>query len=167
VLAALAVAALAACGTTTGGPAAVDQPSPLPTDIAVAVQPLGAALSTAHDAIARAQAQQRIDAGNLQRLRADVAAELAAVRAFDQALSRVPFPDDLRGDEVTHLQQALQQAETWLQTASAAASPDEVQTALNVARQAQGRAQLSATLIARYMGLNAPALPAGSAAPTP
>ena len=167
VLPSLAVAALAACGGATERPAASAQPSPLPSDIAVAAQPFSATLSTAHDAIAGAQAQERSHGGDLQRLHADVATELAAVRAFDQGLAGVPFPADLRGDEVAHLQEALQQAETWLQTASTAASPDAVQAALTVARQAEARAQLSATLIARYMGLSAPTLPAGSGAPTP
>ena len=166
-LAAVAVAALAACGSTPGESAAAATPSPVPTDLAVAAHPFAAALGTAHDAIAGTQAQEAGHAGDLQRLHADVAAELAAVRALDQALNRVPFPADLRGDEVAHLQQALQQAESWLQTAATAASPDAVQAALAVARQAEARAQLSATLIARYIGSGAPTIPSGSGTPAP
>jgi hypothetical protein len=167
VIAALATAALAACGGASGAPAAATQPSPLPSDIAAAVQPFAAALSAARNAVGSAQVQEIADAGNLQRLRADVTAELAAVRALDQALPGVPFPADLRSDEVTHLQLALQQSESWLQTAATAASLDAVRAALAEARQAQARAQLSAMLIARFMGLSVPTLPAGPGAPTP
>ncbi len=147
------------CATASGAPAASQAPpSALPTDIAVAVQPFAAAAGGAASAIASAQAQERA-ATDVTALRAAAAAELGAVNGLDTALQHVPFPPDLRADEVTHLQLALQQAETWLQAAAGASSVGAAQSDLAVARQAEARAQLSETLIARFMGINPPPTP--------
>lgn len=161
---AAALAMVLGCGGPSGGDASAAQPSvspaAVPSDIAVAAQPFGAALGSAQEAMGSAQAEERADAGNLARLRADVAGELAAVRGLEQSLQRVPFPPDLRSDEVAHLASALQQAEAWLQAAAGAATVEAARAALAEARQAQARAALSETLIARFLGVSPPPSPA-------
>jgi len=152
---------LGACGAAESSPTGAAAPSALPSDLAGAVQPFSAAIGTSHNALAGAQARENsaIAAGDLAALRGAVAAELGAVRGLEAALQNVPFPADLRGDEVTHMLRALQQAETWLATAGAATPVAAVQSALGVAREDEQRAYLSETLVARFLGFTPPPAP--------